>query len=704
MKTKILWKWSLGLSFAVLLFLGCGQKSANLAEGAALDTESVISGESTNAPSPAEMEQDLESAPAQVVSAPKAPANTLSVPASEVVKLAQAGVDESVMMAYVTNSTYVFNLSSDDIIYLNDIGVPGSVVTAMIQRDQSVRTAAANGATSAPPVYTNPPAGGAPTPYPTDQEPQSTEVVDNVEAAPQVNVSYSYFYDSLAPYGTWIYVEGYGRCWQPTVVVVNRDWQPYCDSGRWIYSDCGWYWASDYSWGWAPFHYGRWFHHGLWGWCWAPDTVWGPSWVSWRYTSGYCGWAPLPPSACYKPGVGFTYYGRSVGANFSFGLNSRHYAFVSVGNFYNRHPSHYRVPQEGVNRIYNNTVASHNYGHDGRNRIINRGIPIDTVRSATRTDIQPVQIHTSDRPVQNRITRGNGPSDRALAVYTPNLPQPTGNQRLVGEGVRLAPRQTFGRGNFAANQAGQTSPTVQQSGNVPSGSRYESRDRRGQPVTPGIEKPSKVSESSVPTSRNTTIATGNPGRGNGIPSRRPNEPLILRGPDRPVVAENNPAQTTAPQRNWDSPARVDGRGATELTRPTRPAWQPYTAPQANPTPTTPNRQQEYRPMQQTPAPVQVQPPQQNQRVYQQNTPVYRQPTPGVTPSAPVQRQPVAPSYQAPRVFEQPRYTPPVRSESPMPRMEPRQLPQVHNAPPVQQQSPPSSPAPSAPARSHGRNR
>ena len=68
---------------------------------------------------------------------------------------------------------------------------------------------------------------------------------------------------------------------------------------------CGWYWMSDYSWGWAPFHYGRWFHHARFGWCWMPDTVWGPSWVTWRYSDDYCGWAPLPPGAIYRAGVGF---------------------------------------------------------------------------------------------------------------------------------------------------------------------------------------------------------------------------------------------------------------------------------------------------------------------------------------------------------------------------------------------------------------
>src|SRR5437763_1893906 len=71
---------------------------------------------------------------------------------------------------------------------------------------------------------------------------------------PEVN----YFYSDLAPYGSWLQVDGMGWCWQPRCVVVNRAWQPYCDYGHWAYTDCGWYWQSSYSWGWAPFHYGRW--------------------------------------------------------------------------------------------------------------------------------------------------------------------------------------------------------------------------------------------------------------------------------------------------------------------------------------------------------------------------------------------------------------------------------------------------------------
>ena len=145
------------------------------------------------------------------------------------------------------------------------------------------------------------------------------------------------------PYGTWVDVDGYGRCWRPSVVVYNPGWQPYCDHGHWVYTDCGWYWFSDYSWGWAPFHYGRWFRDPRWGWCWAPDTVWGPSWVTWRYSDNYCGWAPLPPRAVYREGVGFFYNGVAVGVGFDFGLSWNCFAFVPIGHFCDPHPCRYCV-------------------------------------------------------------------------------------------------------------------------------------------------------------------------------------------------------------------------------------------------------------------------------------------------------------------------------------------------------------------------
>jgi hypothetical protein len=101
------------------------------------------------------------------------------------------------------------------------------------------------------------------------------------------------FYEPLTPYGEWVVVGSYGRCWRPGR--VDRDWRPYC-SGNWENTDAGWYWVSDEPWGWATYHYGRWDLNDEFGWFWVPQTVWAPAWVSWHEGGGYIGWAPLSPS------------------------------------------------------------------------------------------------------------------------------------------------------------------------------------------------------------------------------------------------------------------------------------------------------------------------------------------------------------------------------------------------------------------------
>lgn len=597
MKTNFLWECSLGFCLAALPLTGCGQRASNSAPAIAATQTVVAPSPAPGAPlalvsaeaaptgmpdSPEPAEQNLENAPAQIVSTPQAPANTLSAPAREILKLAQAGVEENVMMAYVTNSAFVFNLASADIVYLNDVGVPASVVVAMIQRDQTVRAGLPGAAAAGtPPVYTNQlvPAPGAPTPYATspEPEPQTTPVAEAAPVQQPVNVSYAYFYESLAPYGTWIDIAGYGRCWQPSVVVVNRGWQPYCDRGRWVYSDCGWYWASDYSWGWAPFHYGRWFCHYQMGWCWAPDTLWGPSWVSWRYTSDYCGWAPLPPSACYRPGIGFTYYGRGVGVDFHFGLTPRHYAFVPVRNFHDRHPSRYRLPERTVTPFYSRTVVAHQYDRDDQDRIINRGIPVDQVRTATRTDIRPVTIRQTDRPAPARFERGDGDQSRTLTVYRPNLPQPEGRTRLVGEGVRPAPaRSGLSRGERGDSPAMQS--TTAPLSATPWGARpvqtqgrdnTVSRDRQNSHPIRDQGQPAMSAKSVVPAPiRNEAVAAPVPAEAKPIPGTHTVPSPGLSGNGRPGTTGSATDRTPPPVRT--SPHRVDSTPAPRSVQPAAP--------------------------------------------------------------------------------------------------------------------------------------
>jgi len=380
------------------------------------------------------------------------PANVSFSPAlNEVAKMAQAGVEDSVMLAFINNSSSTFNLGSDQVIYLNDLGLSGSVITAMIQRDKELSSASGQVAT----------ASTVPTPAPASAAEQATGTApaQNVAAAeagtqnqyapgyagpePETQptvVNYNYFYDSLAPYGTWVNVGGYGWCWQPTVTVIHAGWSPYCDGGRWLYSDLGWYWQSDYTWGSIPFHYGRWFSHPRWGWCWWPDTVWAPSWVTWRYANDYCGWAPLPPYSGYAAGFGLTYYGGSVGVSFGFGLNAGCYTYVPWNRFCDYRPYRYRVPRERMTHIHDRSLAINNIIQGDHNTIINRGIAVDRAANLAHSEIRRVAVR--DLPTGSaRNIRSDRPQIEGgrLVVYRPAPPAlPARGSNPAGE-ARIGP-------------------------------------------------------------------------------------------------------------------------------------------------------------------------------------------------------------------------------------------------------------------------
>jgi hypothetical protein len=353
----------------------------------------------------------------------------------------------------VTNSTSTFNLSPDAIIYLNDIGVPGSVVTAMIQHDQVLKgVSASQVAGAAPPPGVNPeqyaplpqmpPPGATPVYPPTPQE-MAADTSPPVDYGPTGmqpvdDSSYSSFYDALAPYGNWVDVAGYGPCWQPTVVVVNPYWHPYYNCGHWAYTDCGWYWLSGYSWGWAPFHYGRWFRHNQLGWCWAPDTTWGPSWVSWRYGATHCAWAPLPPSAWYRPGVGLTYQGRHVDSTFGFGLSASSFAVVPFKNFYDHHLPHYGLPARQAKDVLRTTVASTSIG-GSNNRVINYGLPTSRVTAATGMRIQRLAVHEASFAGQGVRAEKLESAGTSVAVFRPNFEPQSGTQPASARWVNLKP-------------------------------------------------------------------------------------------------------------------------------------------------------------------------------------------------------------------------------------------------------------------------
>jgi hypothetical protein len=160
-------------------------------------------------------------------------------------------------------------------------------------------------------------------------------------------------------------------CWQPTVAAVNASWRPMA-IGRWLWTSSGWYWYSIIAG--AGYHYGRWYQYPACGWVWVPGAVWGPSWVTWRYTDGYCGWAPLPPHAYYSTGSGLTYHNDSVHLSFGFGFGYSDYCFVPWGRFCDYYPYHHYVHGHAASVIYNNSTVVNRYGRGANNSIVNQGM------------------------------------------------------------------------------------------------------------------------------------------------------------------------------------------------------------------------------------------------------------------------------------------------------------------------------------------
>lgn len=415
----------------------------------------------------------------------------LSPAMEEVVKLLQAGVSPEVVEAFITNAVVPFHVGSAELLYLQDLGAPAAIMTALIQHDaqpamqalKQVSTSAkpeAVAVAATPPAVPDPP---EPTPVPRPAtEPAAPAPPPSSTSVYQVpdetrTVSYSYFYGSLAPYGTWMDVPGFGFCWRPTVAVYQSSWRPYCDGGRWLWSDRGWYWHSGYSWGWAPFHYGRWCQPAGLGWVWVPSTCWGPAWVSWRYTTaGYCGWAPLPPAAGWVSGVGFHSGGVSVGIGFDFGLASSAYVFCPAVRFCDPRPVRHCVPPHQSETHYRGSTVVNQYITGNNNTVINQGFGYEKVARVTKEGIRKVTVQdvaaradrntrperisedgrvvsvqrpawasVSDRATPARSVAGGGVSTPVLATGSnPRSPGPTGSRSWMGSGAGATVRPSLG--------------------------------------------------------------------------------------------------------------------------------------------------------------------------------------------------------------------------------------------------------------------
>ncbi len=230
--------------------------------------------------------------------------------------------------------------------------------------------------------------------------------LSEINAKPEINVNFGFFYSSLRSYGEWIEIDRDLYAWRPAY--VSHLWKPYT-RGRWIWTSYGWYWDSYEPFGWAVYHYGRWYFDDYYGWIWIPDYDWGPAWVEWRYSDDYIGWAPLPPYASFHV---------SFGIRFSIGWSSSYYwwNFVPYRRFCDHRIDYYLIDNHRVERIFGKTKYRNNYYFD-RDRIINAGIDRDFIERKAGYRIAEREVRTvNDRNEFEKFRREK--NDRVL-VYKP---------------------------------------------------------------------------------------------------------------------------------------------------------------------------------------------------------------------------------------------------------------------------------------------
>ena len=140
MKTRILPRWLFGLLLAAITAAnGCAQESPEAPPKASSSDKDAQA-----APAP-------RSAPAAPIVPGKQGEIKLSPWSHEIQKLVQAGVDERVITAYITNSAGIFNLSPDHIIFLKNVGASPRILNVMIQHDQQLFSGAGRLTAPAPP-------------------------------------------------------------------------------------------------------------------------------------------------------------------------------------------------------------------------------------------------------------------------------------------------------------------------------------------------------------------------------------------------------------------------------------------------------------------------------------------------------------------------------------------------------------------------
>jgi hypothetical protein len=232
-----------------------------------------------------------------------------------------------------------------------------------------------------------------------------------------------YYYDDLAPYGTWMNVAAYGWVWCPLDTPVG--WSPYT-IGYWLYTDDGWFWVSEDPWGSTPYHYGRWAYDYSYGWLWVPGDVWAPAWVAWRYSPRWVGWAPLPPDVLWRAQVGLSYSTYDLDEH----IGRDRWCFMHARDFGTTRQRVKVVPTSRNVTLIQRTRDVTKYAAGPRP--IEEGMKPELIRTDGQTPIQRYRVVDSKTPIREK---GATIGDQTIEVYRPN----GGVTAVVRERVRNIP-------------------------------------------------------------------------------------------------------------------------------------------------------------------------------------------------------------------------------------------------------------------------
>jgi hypothetical protein len=360
--------------------------------------------------------------------------------------------------------------------------------------------------------------------------------------AQPAEVNTNFFYSSLSPYGDWIELNPGFVVWKP----FNRDvgWRPYFD-GRWAWTRYGWYWYSYEPFGWITYHYGRWYYDDYYEWIWIPDDTWGPSWVEWRYSDAYIGWAPLPPYASFS---------LTVGIRFTTRWDSPYYywTFLQYRHFLHDRGYRYAVSPEFCRRLMGVTRTENRYDYH-RDGVINRGIDRDIIEQRGFGRVPYTEI-VDRRERGESFRRGSG----SIEMY-----RPTDND------WQDSPQQpTFKRGEKRASLE------------------FERIERRG---LDGTQNMRRVDESPAPAPDVVRQSPDNRIRENQrrvientpvvVPDRKSEEKRVVQPPEKrteqdrsskPRVQEKGQRKEPAKEPKYERPREREQK-RIEQERPSRPA-------------------------------------------------------------------------------------------------------------------------------------